>query len=130
MASQREFDHLYRMRRLQFWQDFNKRAATVLCVLIFGATVYLTFRVLAGRQTFADIVFRFAADIKADKPVAIALSWALTSITGAWGLGERYLRRRYIEKHHPMIKRYQETLDAKRGSSGLTPIGTTQVEDI
>jgi hypothetical protein len=130
MASQRELDHQYRMRKLQLYQDGLRRFGFVFCVAIVGATVYFSFRELAGRHTFADIAFKFVADMKANKPVAVGFSWLLTFVAGAWGSSERFLRKRYIQNNHPVIEQYQQSLDAKRGSSSLTKRGTTQSVDI
>jgi hypothetical protein len=130
MATQRELDHVYRMRLIQFWQDLGRRASYVLCVFLVCGAIYLSCRQLAGRITFADIGFKFLADLKADRSIALLISWILTGTTTAWGYTERRLRRRYIKKNHPVIKRYQESIDAKRGTSGLTTIGTTKEEDL
>jgi hypothetical protein len=132
MATKREIElnHQLKMRKLQLYQDLSNRAVPVLCCLIIGASIYFSIRELAGRNTFTDIAFRFAADLKANKPIALMVSWVLTAICGAWGAGERFLRRRYIKEWHPIVKRYQLFLDPKRGSSSLTEKGTTRPEDI
>ena|ERR1035438_10097359 len=129
MATQREFDHQYRMRKLQLKQDVVDRSVPVLCCLIIGATFYLSVRALAGRYTVADIAFKVVADLKANKPIAIIVSWVLSAVFGVWGSSQRYLRQRYVQKWHPIIERYQLSLDPNRGSSSLTKKGATRPED-
>jgi hypothetical protein len=130
MATQRELDHQYKMRRLQVIQDSIRSAVPILCCLIIGATIYLSIRALAGRYTFADIAFRTVADLKANKPIALIVSYVLTALFGVWGSSERSLRKRYIQKWHPLVEQYQLSQDPKRGSSSLTKKGTTRREDL
>ena len=130
MPNKHELDHQYRMRRIQFWQDVVRRGLSTLVGTVWAAGLYFSVRELAGRATTADIAFKILADLKANQPAAIMASWLLTTGSVGWAASERYLRRRYIKKHHPIVRRYQELLDKERGSSGLTQIGTTQEGDI
>jgi hypothetical protein len=130
MATQRELDHQYRMRIVQVVQDALARLGNVACVAIVGLTMYFCSRELAGKVTFADIAFKFVTSMAIDKPIGVSSAWLLSAALGIWGCAERFLRRRYIKKMHPIVERYQSALDAGRGSSKLTDKGTTRREDI
>jgi hypothetical protein len=130
MATQRELAHQRFMRVLQLIQDAILRLSIVACYLIVGGTIYLCVRELAGKTTITDMAFKIAADWKADKPIAVTTTSGLAALCGLWASIERFLRRRYIKKWHPVVEQYQLSLDPRRGSSRLTKSGTTQREDI
>jgi hypothetical protein len=128
--SQRELDHQYRMRKVQLYQYGVKVAGLVVCTfLVFGA-LYLCVRQLAGRHTLVDMAFKVLAELKANKPFALIVSWVLTTISAGWAISERGLKKRYIKRFHPGKREHQLQLDPKRGSSHLTEIGATNPEDI
>lgn len=128
--SQRELDHQYRMRKVQLYQYGIKIGGVVCCSVVVFGSLYLISRQLAGRQTLVDMAFKVIADLKANKPFALIISWILALFSTGWALTERNLRKRYIKKFHPLKQKYQLGLDSKRASSHLTEIGATNPEDI
>lgn len=128
--SQRELDHQYRMSVLQSVQQVFRYVT--YCVIAFLVTRYLflSIRELAGRQTNADILVKAYADLRANKPIAVILSWLLTASATAWGFGERRARKRVIERLHPKAIDRQMARDPNRGTSGITSRGDTRPGDL
>jgi hypothetical protein len=98
-----------------------KFAAIVLCIR-YG---YLSVVALAGKSTFADVGFRILGNLK----ISEGISYIFGTGGVVYGVGQRQLRRRNIERIVPLKNRLEEILDSKRTSSGLTPKGTTRPED-
>jgi hypothetical protein len=82
---------------------------------------YKTVGVLAGKGTFADIAVRLIANAKVSKGIILLL----TGSGWAYGLGQRSLRRKNIERLVPAKNAREKELDPKRTSSNLTGRGTT-----
>lgn len=86
---------------------------------------FLSIDALAGKVTFAELGARFIGDVRINE----ALAWFLSGAFGWYGLNERRLRRKHIERIAPQINELESRLDPKRTSSRLTPHGTTRRED-
>jgi hypothetical protein len=91
--------------------------------------VYLSIRELAGRQTLADLRFRVLADLKASKYFGLILPWGLAGMATAYGLGQRFLRKRHIKRISSEHSKIQKTVDPGRRSSHLSTKGETSTED-
>lgn len=81
----------------------------------------------AGSESTADIeiLYRLATDLSADK-------WAAYILGGGgliYGLRERKLRKKYIERMSDRIKSLEEKIDPGRSSSGLPKTGDTKPTD-
>ncbi len=124
-----ELKHQLDMRKLQLWQYTIKTAGIVLCVGLFCASFYLSIRSLAGKQTVTDMAVRAYADLRANKPIALIVSYLLTATSVGWAGGERFLRKRYIARNHWIVEAHQKARDPDRGSSRLTKSGETRAED-
>lgn len=106
--------------------------ASVLNSLIkWGALVamtgycYLSIETLAGKSTFADIGVFVLADLGISK----GLSWLLAVLSVGYGLRQRSLRKRTVERLHARIRELERGYDPGRTSSGLSPRGDTHPED-
>lgn len=90
-----------------------------------GYCGYLVVATLAGKTTLADIGIRFLANVKVSDGIILLL------IGGGWayGLGQRQLRRRHIERIVKSKNELEMLLDSKRTSSELTEKGTTRPGD-
>jgi hypothetical protein len=89
---------------------------------------YMSFRsvdALAGKITFASLGASFIGDVRINE----ALAWLLAGGFGLYGLNERRLRRKHIERTAPQISELESRIDPNRTSSRLTPRGTTRRED-
>lgn len=95
------------------------------CFVLIAAFTWLIVRDLSGKETFADIGIRFAADMKLSEAVAYVVG--LGGI--GYGLGERRLRRNTTERLATRNIDLEKKLDPKRTSSQLTPRGTTRKGD-
>jgi hypothetical protein len=85
---------------------------------------YLSIGKLAGQNTYADIAVRAIGNVKVSDGII-----TLLIVSGwAFGLAQRSLRRRYIERTAPVKNKLERILDAKRTSSNLTSRGTTPPE--
>jgi len=113
---------------------FKKIDAVVSVIglgLKFGAIVltvrygYLAVVALAGKSTFADVGFRILGNLK----VSEGISYIFGTGGIVYGVGQRQLRRRNIERIVPLKNELESILDRKRTSSGLTSKGTTRPED-
>jgi cytochrome c biogenesis factor len=130
MATARELDHQYRMRRLQVLSQAWNSLLTFLGIAAICVCVYFSIRELAGRTTFADLRFKVLADLKANRWLAMCLSWGLATTSTGWALGERYLRKRHIQRISSETSEMQKLLDPSRRSSSLSKEGNTSSEDI
>ena len=87
--------------------------------------LYLTINALAGKTTLSDIGIKVFVNVELGKMVVI--------IFGAgsifYGLGQRSLRRKTVERLHERIRKYEQDRDPGRTSSGLTPRGETHPKD-
>jgi hypothetical protein len=123
-------------------QQFDRRFAVQLRLLDILATVvqlgiswgaacfiaYMSFRsvdALAGKITFASLGASFIGDVRINE----GLAWLLAGGFGLYGLNERRLRRKHIERTAPQISELESRIDPNRTSSRLTPRGTTRRED-
>jgi hypothetical protein len=94
-------------------------------VVIIARYIYLGVAVLAGKSTLADVGFRVLGNIKISDSIAYILG-----VGGVvYGVGERQLRRRNIERLSREKNALERILDPTRTSSRLTPRGTTRRED-
>jgi hypothetical protein len=82
---------------------------------------YRSIEVLAGKSTFADIALRIIGNIK----VSDGIIFFLTGSGWAYGLGQRSLRRKHIERTVSAKNELERILDKNRTSSNLTQKGTT-----
>lgn len=97
--------------------EFFKWAALVAISYM----VYLCVQALAGKSTFADIGVRVIGNLK----VSDGIITLLTGSGWAYGLAQRSLRRRHIERVTPLKNDLERIIDTKRTSSNLTTKGTT-----
>jgi len=123
----REFE--LRQQKVHIWGRVIIPIPKYLCIV---ACFYLVFRateVLAGKTTVAAFSQYFLLDLQANK----FFSHAVTAVFGAggiaYGVRERHLKRKNIERMGAEIKQLETRLDPNRTSSRLTPRGTTQKED-
>jgi hypothetical protein len=82
---------------------------------------YLSIKQLAGTNTLANIGIRIIGNVKVSDGIIVLL------MGGGWayGLGQRSLRRRYIERTSSAKNELERIIDSNRTSSNLTPRGTT-----
>jgi hypothetical protein len=106
-------------------------ATTIKQAIIWGCLVgiarygYLSIAVLAGKQTFADIVMRVIANVKVSQWIAY-----LFGVGGVlYGVGERTLRRRTIRRITEDKNNLERKMHPGRTSSNLTESGTTRPGD-
>jgi hypothetical protein len=88
------------------------------------AIAYMGYRsaaVLAGQSTSANIGVRLLGNLTVNRGI-IAL---LTGSGWAYGLAQRSLRRKHIERNVPLKNELEKVIDKNRTSSNLTPRGTT-----
>ena len=86
---------------------------------------YRSIEVLAGETTTADIGLTILADVQTSKGVA----WIVAILASGYGLRQRTLRKRNIERLQARIRALESHIDPGRTSSGLTPQGETNPKD-
>ena len=129
MPTRKELDHQFRMRLLQVVSVGWDSLMRFLCVLAPCICLYFCLRELAGKQTFADLSFKVATDLRANRWLAMSVPWGVATIATAWGAGERYLRKRHIRRVSSEESEMQKRLDPGRRSSSLDKKGETSPED-
>jgi hypothetical protein len=87
--------------------------------------VYLSLRSLVGHYTFADIGLSFLGDFK----ISEGLAYIFGTGGVVYGVKQKKLRERNIERTAGRIKDYETAIDPNRTSSRLTPQGRTRPED-
>jgi len=107
-------------------------ATTICCELFKWAALlgmgyfgYLSVGKLAGTSTFADIGVRVIGSVK----VSDGIIFVLTAGGWAYGLGQRSLRRKHIQRTTTDKNELERLLDKDRTSSNLTSKGTTPPQD-
>lgn len=123
---QAELDLLKRQRR-------SGEISTVLRDLIRWGGVavvayffYLSVASLAGETTAADIGIAIAGQLEVSDAFAILFGGGGV----AYGMGQRRLRRRTIERLQERIRSLEQQIDPGRSSSGLDSQGRTHPQDI
>jgi len=81
---------------------------------------YFSVVALAGKSTFADVGFRILGNLK----ISEGISYIFGASGVLYGVGQRQLRRRNIERIVPLKNKLEKILDPKRTSSSLTSKGT------
>ena len=102
---------------LEFWRVLVQWTA----IGFLGFMFYKSIVVMAGLSTSANIAVRLAGNLTVSKGI-------ITILTGsgwAYGLGQRALRRRHIERVVPLKNELEKVIDKNRTSSNLTQRGTT-----
>jgi hypothetical protein len=122
-----EVELKYRLR----FRMLDVLASVVQLGIPWGALCFIAYMVfrsvgtLAGRATVADLRTTFLGNVKINEAVA----WVLVALFGAYGLNERRLRRKHIERTAPTIHELEAQIDPNRTSSRLSQRGTTRRED-
>jgi hypothetical protein len=118
-----------RLSKRQSWIDgFFSALNNVIrwgTVAYIAHEIYLTVGLLAGKSTFADIGLKFFADIR----VSEGVSYLLGASGVGYGLSQRKLRRKNIERLQGRIVTLEKQIDRNRTSSRLTETGETNPED-
>ena len=91
--------------------------------------VYKIALVLAGKTTLASFAMSLAVSVLGNDRVMKSIYLIVTGGSIAYGVGQRRLRRREIERHTERPRRLEMAMDRTRTSSGLTSRGTTRPED-
>lgn len=105
----------------------NALAAVLTTAMKYGTLaygfrqIYLSVAALAGKQTVADLAFKFLASVGISKWLAYALGAG--GLTYGWF--QQRARRRIVSRLGPRVKDYEAAIDPGRSSSELTPAGDT-----
>ncbi|HXQ52880.1 MAG TPA: hypothetical protein VN802_17440 [Stellaceae bacterium] len=99
----------------------------VVCGTVLGVFywVHVVLLAYAGTSTFANVAISFVTDFKLDR----VLAYGFGAGGVGYGLRQRKLRRKNIERLAPRAAMLEKIIDPNRTSSGLTPQGTTQPGD-
>lgn len=90
-----------------------------------GYCIYLSIDSLSGKNTSANIAVNFLSDVR----VSQALAWILCGGGVSYGLKQKNLRKKTIERLQNRITTLERKLDSHRTSSKLTTQGETRPED-
>lgn len=102
-------------------QQFIKYGFLAVCFYLF----YLSVLALAGKHTFAEIGIKILGSLRISEGILSLL--ALGGVS--YGVGQRNLRRKNIERLSRRNQELEQRLDPNRSSSGLTLKGTTRPGD-
>lgn len=86
---------------------------------------FLSINSLSGNYTIAEIGIEFASSFKVN--TAVSYVFGLSGVL--YGLFERDLRKRTIERMSKRTTELELSIDPNRSSSNLTPRGNTRPED-
>lgn len=114
-------DNQLSFKRLDTVSELIKEAmkwGSLVTIAYFG---YMSVEVLAGSTTSANIGIRVLGSLTFNRGV-VAL---LTGSGWAYGLGQRSVRRKNIERTVPAKNELERLIDPNRTSSNLTSRGTT-----
>ena len=115
----------YQIQRLTVLTDtIGKTVTTFIWALSAVAIVYFIVQGighLAGQETKADISLILSGIFNINK----ATGYGVCVIAIAYGLFQRRLRQKNIQRESARVKHFEEKLDPERTSSNLTPKGRT-----
>ena len=97
-------------------------AVTIVAIASFAAKVLLAY---AGKHTDATVIIKLITSIQLDRWIA----WAAGAMGVTYGVRQRHLRRKAIERTTKRPIELEQVMDPKRTSSQLTTLGTTRRED-
>ncbi|HWQ32295.1 MAG TPA: hypothetical protein VNQ79_05380 [Blastocatellia bacterium] len=80
---------------------------------------------LAGKETEANIAIKILGNLS----IREGISYAAAAGFGAYGMYQRRLRRKTIERQHDRVAKLERQHDPKRSSSRLTKRGETNPND-
>jgi hypothetical protein len=80
---------------------------------------------LAGKETNANVVWNFLNDFR----VSVFFGWGAGMAGVLYGLKERHLRKKTVERLAKRVAELESRHDRNRSSSQLTPRGDTNPED-
>lgn len=116
-----EQDYVLSFKRLDVVADAFRTLCQWGTLAFIAFMFYRIAEVLAGKSTYAYGNFQFLANVTVSRSI-ISL---LTASGWVYGLGQRSLRRKHIERTVPAKTALEKQLDSRRTSSNLTPKGTT-----
>jgi hypothetical protein len=98
-----------------------------LCFIAY--MTYLSIAALAGKTTLAQFGMWLVTDLKATKAFSHIVTTLFGTVGVSYGIGERKLRRRNVERMGNRIQELEKIIDPTRSSSRLTSRGSTRRED-
>jgi hypothetical protein len=116
-----EPDYQLAFKRWDTLSELGRSAIQWTGLVLIFYFLYRSLDTLAGRNTFAEIGVKFLGNLTVSRGI-------ITLLTGggwAYGLAQRSLRRRAIERLAPAKNKVERLLDKGRTSSDLTSRGTT-----
>lgn len=116
-----ELDYQLAFKRWDTLSDLGRYAIQWTGLVLVAYFSYRSIDTLAGRRTFAEIGVKILGNVTVSRGI-------ITLLTGggwAYGLAQRSLRRRNIERLAPAKNEVERRLDKNRTSSNLTSRGTT-----
>jgi hypothetical protein len=116
-----ELDYQLSFKKWDTLSDVIRDLFKWSCLAFLGFMAYRIAGVLAGKNTLADLTVRLLADLKANRGIILLLGG------GGWayGLAQRSLRRKNVQRLVPLKNELERQIDKKRTSSDLTSKGTT-----
>lgn len=116
-----ELEYVLPLKRWDTFAELGRYAIQWGGLVLIAYFFYKDVEVLAGRSTFAQIGINILANLKVSRGI-IAL---LTGSGWAYGLGQRRLRRKNIQRLATAKNEVEKRIDKNRTSSNLTSKGTT-----
>ena len=109
-------DHRLKIKRLEIWDNTIQSGIRWVGLVLICFAMAFCVRVLAGKYTFAQIGVSFLGSFK----VSEAVSYGVGVVGVGYGLRERRLRRKNIERMSGQIAKLEEEIHQRRSSSHLT----------
>jgi hypothetical protein len=120
-----EIDHRLAFKRIDAFVTVSKTLIQWVGLVTCMFFVYRCVAVLAGKETFATLGMSILGNLHVSDGIYIVLSGGSL----IYGIGQRSLRRRNIQRLTPRSVELEKRLDPNRTSSSLTSKGTTRPED-
>ena len=116
-----ELEYVLSLKRWDTFAELGRSAIQWGALVFIAYFSYKGVDVLAGRNTFAQIGINVLGNLTVSRGI-IAL---LTASGWAYGLGQRRLRRKNIQRLATAKNEVEKRIDKNRTSSNLTSKGTT-----
>lgn len=125
-ALQAELDLMKRQRRGESIVILGSTAIRTFGHVTIVFLLYLSVSRLAGQNTHAD----FALSVLLNEHAATAVGYLAGCGGCAYGLAQKKLRQKNIERTEGTIRELESRIDPRRSSSKLTQNGSTNPEDL
>ena len=120
-----EYEEFLKFHKQEKIADVISLLIKCVTIIICFGFLFLSVKVLAGQNTWAEITVNFLGNIKVSQIIA----WIFGGGAIIYGKNQKKLRRDTVEFFEGRVRSLEAQIDPNRSSSDLTQRGDTSPED-